>query len=132
MKKVQEHIDEKLKDGSEFKERYNLILQKVEVAKKIIGYRIKHNLTQRQLADELGVTQQYISKIEEGNFSTLDAVGHILFKMGYRLRLKVESNKAIPKLSYTPKECEKIERIVAEKGKIYKSAKKAKKHIRAL
>jgi len=132
MREVQKHINDKLKNDPEFKERYNLILQKVEVAKKIIDYRIKHNLTQKQLAHELGVTQQYISKIEEGIFSTLDAVDHILFQMGYRLILKVEPNKVIPESSYTPKELQKIERIVAEKGKVYKSAKRAKKHIEKL
>ncbi|MBU3911290.1 MAG: helix-turn-helix domain-containing protein [Candidatus Omnitrophica bacterium] len=132
MKKVQEHINEKLKNDPGFKERHSLMLQKLEVGKQIIGYRIKHNLTQKQLADELGITQQYISKIEEGNFSTLDAVGHVLFQMGYRLILKVEPNKAIPESAYTSTEWGKIEKIVAEKGKTYKTAKRAKKHIQSL
>lgn len=88
--KVKEHIAEKLKKDPGFKERYNLILQKAEIAKKIIGYRIKHNLTQAELADELGVSQQYISKIEEGHFSTLDMVENVLSHIGYRLKLKVE------------------------------------------
>ena len=90
MKKVEEHINEKLKNDPEFKERYSLILQKAEIAKKIIDYRIKHNLSQAQLADELGISQQYISKIEEGHFSTLEMVEHILSHIGYRLKLKVE------------------------------------------
>ena len=33
---------------------------------------------------------------------------------------------------YTPEEWVKIEKLVSAKGKIYKSAKKAKKHIEAL
>lgn len=33
---------------------------------------------------------------------------------------------------YTPEEWEKIERLASEKGKIYKSAHDAKKHIEAL
>jgi len=88
--RVKEHIVEKLKKDPGFKERYDLILQKAEIAKKIIGYRIKHNLTQAELADELGVSQQYISKIEEGHFSTLDMVENVLSHIGYRLKLKVE------------------------------------------
>lgn len=88
--RVKEHIIEKLKKDPGFKERYDLILQKAEIAKKIIGYRIKHNLTQAELADELGVSQQYISKIEEGHFSTLDMVENVLSHIGYRLKLKVE------------------------------------------
>ncbi|MBC8474086.1 MAG: helix-turn-helix domain-containing protein [Candidatus Omnitrophica bacterium] len=128
MKKIQNHINEKLKKDPEFNERYNLILQKLEIAKKIIEYRIKHNLTQKELADELNASQQYISKIEEGAFSTLDAVDHILFKIGYRLILKVEEGKDV----YTHKEWKKIEKIVAEKGRVYKSRKKTKKHIKNL
>ena len=88
--KVKEHIAEKLKKDPGFKDRYDLILQKAEIAKKIIDYRIKHNLTQSQLAEELEVSQQYISRIEEGQFSTLDMVENILSHIGYRLRLKVE------------------------------------------
>ncbi len=132
MREVQEYIDEKLKRDPEFRERYNLILQKLEIAKKIIDYRIKHGLTQKELADELDVTQQYISKIEEGDYSTLDSVGHILFKIGYRLVLRVESNKAKLELVYTPKEWKKIEKIIAEKGKIYRTPKRAKRHIKNL
>ena len=88
--KVKEHIVEKLKKDAGFKERYDLILQKAEIAEKIIDYRIKHNLTQAELADELGVSQQYISRIEEGHFSTLEMVEHVLSYIGYRLKLKVE------------------------------------------
>jgi len=90
MKKVKEHISEKLKKEPGFKVRYDLILQKAEIAKKIIDYRLKHNLTQAQLAEKLGVSQQYISKIEEGHFATLDMVEDILSHIGYRLKLKVE------------------------------------------
>lgn len=132
MRKVQDHFDEKLKKDPEFRERYNLILQKLEVAKKIIDYRIKRNLTQKELADELGVTQQYISKIEEGDFSTLDMADHVLCQMGYKLTLRVEPNRTKSELEYTPEEWKKIEKIVAEKGKRYKSRKRAKKHIKSL
>lgn len=40
--------------------------------------------------------------------------------------------KVMPKSPYTSKEWGKIEKIVAEKGKIYKTAKEAKKHIESL
>jgi AbrB family looped-hinge helix DNA binding protein len=38
----------------------------------------------------------------------------------------------IEKSVYTPKEWRKIEKLVAEKGKIYKTSSAAKKHIRSL
>ena len=40
--------------------------------------------------------------------------------------------KVIAESPYTPQEWAKIEKLASSKGKIYKSAKQAKKHIRAL
>ena len=89
MRKVDDYIKEKLKKNPDFKARYDLLMEKVVVVKKIIAYRIRHKLSQEQLAKELGVTQQYISKIEEGEFSNLDAIENILEHIGYRLKLEV-------------------------------------------
>ena len=89
MRKVDDYIKEKIKRNPDFKARYNLLMEKAAVVKKIIGYRIRHKLSQEQLAEEIGVTQQYISKIEEGEFSNLDAIENILEHIGYRLRLEV-------------------------------------------
>jgi len=89
MRKVDDYIKEKLKRNPDFKARYDLIKEKVAVVKKIIEYRIRHNLSQERLAREIGVTQQYISKIEEGEFSNLDAIEGILEHIGYRLKLEV-------------------------------------------
>lgn len=87
--KVREHINEKLEKDPEFKARYDLIKQKVEITKIIIDYRNKHDLTQTQLGKELGVTQQYISKIEEGEFSNLETVENLLHHIGFHLKLVV-------------------------------------------
>ena len=89
MRKVDDYIKEKIKRNPDFKARYDLLMEKVAVVKKIIAYRIRHKLSQEQLAEEIGVTQQYISKIEEGEFSNLDAIENILEHIGYRLRLEV-------------------------------------------
>jgi len=89
MRKVDDYIKEKIKKNPDFKIRYDLLMEKTAVVKKIIGYRIRHKLSQEQLAEEIGVTQQYISKIEEGEFSNLDAIENILEHIGYRLRLEV-------------------------------------------
>jgi len=40
--------------------------------------------------------------------------------------------KVIAESPYTAREWEKIERIVAEKGKVYKTSKKAKRYIKGL
>lgn len=89
MRKVDDYIKEKIKRNPDFKARYDLLMEKAVVVKKIIAYRIRHKVSQEQLAQELGVTQQYISKIEEGEFSNLDSIEEILGHIGYRLKLEV-------------------------------------------
>ena len=63
--KVSDHLKEKIKDPY-FKELYELEAQKYAIVEKIVEYRIKHKMTQGQLAEKVGVTQQQISKIENG------------------------------------------------------------------
>ena len=89
MRKVDDYIKEKMKKDPDFKARYDLLKEKAAVVKEIIKYRIQHKLSQAQLAKEIGVTQQYISKIEEGEFSNLDTIENVLHHIGYRLKLEV-------------------------------------------
>ncbi len=89
MRKVDDYIKEKMKRNPDFKAHYDLLMEKTAVVKKIIEYRLRHKLSQAQLAKELGVTQQYISKIEEGEFFNLDTIENILEHTGYRLKLEV-------------------------------------------
>ena len=63
--KVSDYLKEKLKDPY-FKELYELEVQKYAIISKIVEYRIKNDLTQSQLAKEVGVSQQQISKVENG------------------------------------------------------------------
>lgn len=89
MKRVDDYIREKMEKDPDFKSRYDLITQKAKVAQKIIEYRNRYSLSQTQLAKELSVTQQYISKIEEGEFSNLETVENLLYHIGYQLKLEV-------------------------------------------
>ena len=86
--KVEEHLKELLKDPH-FRELHELDQAKTEVIKKLVGYRIKHRLTQGQLARRVGVSQQQISKIENGEFSSLATVQKVLLAMGYHLAVSV-------------------------------------------
>ena len=92
---VSKHIKEMLKDPY-FKELYELDQQKLEVVKKIISYRIKHKLSQKQLAKKLGVSQQHISKIENSEFSSMETLEKVLKGIGYTVKIQVVplSNKA--------------------------------------
>ena len=85
--RVDEHLKEKLKDPY-FKELYELEVEKGKIAKLILAYRIKHNLNQEQLARKLGVTQQHISKIENGDFNNISSIEKVLLSLGYHVQIK--------------------------------------------
>jgi len=83
---VDKHLERKLKDPL-FRELYELDMQKAQIAKLLIAERSKRNLTQGQLARKLGVTQQQISKMENGNFTDLKVVQKALLTLGHSIRV---------------------------------------------
>lgn len=90
LEKVDEHLKGKLKNPY-FKELYELEEQKLKIVKLIIDYRIKNNLSQSQLADKVGVTQQHISKIENGEFSSITTLEKVLLFIGYTVKMQAIS-----------------------------------------
>jgi DNA-binding XRE family transcriptional regulator len=88
LKSVDEHLREKCKDPG-FRGMLQLEEEKAKIASLIVRYRADHHMNQVQLARKVGVTQQYISKIEEGDFSNLSTVWRILRALGYRIFLRV-------------------------------------------
>ena len=89
---VNAHLQEKLKNPY-FKELYELEQQKYDIVKKIIDYRIKKRISQSDLAKEAGVSQQHISKIENGEFSNVMTLGKVLLHIGMTVKMKaVELN----------------------------------------
>jgi len=87
LKRVEDHLREELKDPY-FRELYELEEQKMGVVKKIIEYRIKHGMNQTQLAKRVGVTQQHISKIESGEFSSVTTLEKVLLHLGYTVKIQ--------------------------------------------
>ena len=109
LQKVDEHLKEKLKDPY-FKELYELEEQKLKIVKRIIEHRIKNRLSQKQLAERVGVTQQHISKIENGEFSSMATLEKVLLFIGYTVRMQ-----AIP-LSQGIKH--RLERLIHPKRRV--------------
>ena len=79
-KEVRQYLKEKLKNPY-FKELWELEGQKLEIVKPVIEYRIKNKLT-------IGVTQQHISNIENGQFSSIGTLEKVLLHIGYTVKIK--------------------------------------------
>ena len=105
--KVEDHLKEELKDPY-FREMYEIEMQKYQIIKKIIAYRIKNKWSQRQLAEKAGVTQQHVSKIESGDFSSVMTLAKLLLFIGYTIRIQ-----AVP---LSLQKCHRIDQ--RQKGKL--------------
>ena len=92
---VDQHLQEELKDPY-FKELYELEQQKFNIVRKIIDYRIKNKLSQTDLAKQLKVTQQHISNIESGEFSSVATLEKVLLGIG--MTVKIEAVKLNPQV----------------------------------
>lgn len=88
LRKVDDHIKEMLRDDPEFRRLYEISQQKLKIVKPIVRYRIDHNLTQGQLAKKISVTQQHISKIELGDFSSMETLEKVLHYVGFTVKLE--------------------------------------------
>ena len=87
LKSVDEHFREKSKDPR-LRELFGLEKEKAKIVSLIIKYRADHHLNQSQLARKVGVSQQYISKLEEGDFSNLATIQKVLLALGYHVALQ--------------------------------------------
>jgi len=88
LRKVDDHIKEMLRDDPEFRRLYEISQKKLKIVIPIIRYRIDNNLTQGQLAKKIGVTQQHISKIELGEFSSMETLEKVLRYVGFTIKLE--------------------------------------------
>lgn len=84
---VDAHLQKKLKDPY-FRELYELEQQKYAIVRKIVDYRVRHKISQVALAAAAGVSQQHISKIENGEFSSILTLEKVLLHIGMTVRIK--------------------------------------------
>lgn len=87
---LKEWLDSELKDP-EFKKHYDAAASKWRVALEIIEARQKANLTQGELARQIGDRQQNVSRIESGEQNvTVDTLEKIAKAVGGHLVVKIE------------------------------------------
>jgi len=59
-----------------------------DISMKIFEFRVKNNLTQKQLAEKLGITQSMVSKLESGQYNpTVEQLWKISKKLGWNFKI---------------------------------------------
>lgn len=74
-------------DGGELDDEFELDDILTDISFKLIDYRIGNNLTQKQLASKLSVSQAMVSKLESGEYNP---TVELLFKISKKLEWKFE------------------------------------------
>ncbi|MGM0653056.1 MAG: helix-turn-helix transcriptional regulator [Bacillota bacterium] len=75
-------------EGSKCDELYD-IYYKISTA--IFKYRVKHDLSQKKLAQKLGVTQSMVSKLESGDYNyTIEQLWKVSQKLGFKFNVVFE------------------------------------------
>lgn len=64
---LDEFLKGQLKD-EQFRKEYRALEPEFELAKEVIALRKNRNLTQKQLAEQMGTSQPAIARLESGNY----------------------------------------------------------------
>ncbi len=68
--KYEDFLKQSLKDPK-VKREYDALQPGFELAKEVIAFRIKNNLTQKELAKLIGTSQPAIARLESGSYHNL-------------------------------------------------------------
>lgn len=82
------HLNEQLKDPEFYKE-YKALEPEYEIIKQILKARSELNLTQKELAERIGIKQSNISRLESGNYNpSLDFLKKVAQGLGKELHIE--------------------------------------------
>ena len=87
MQSFRDHLNEELKD-EEFREEFEEEKELLELALKIVKARKESGLTQQELALKTHITQQQLSKIENGVNCNLITFLKVCYTLGIKFRLE--------------------------------------------
>ncbi|MDD2215689.1 MAG: helix-turn-helix transcriptional regulator [Eubacteriales bacterium] len=81
--------------GEEAKEKDELYDIYYRISTALFDYRLKHGLSQKKLADKLGVTQAMVAKMESGDYNyTIEQLWKIANKLGFRFSIDFQERNS--------------------------------------
>ena len=86
--KEKEELKKLVLENADAKRAYEEFQARIELQQKLIQMRKSENMTQTELANATGLTQQAISRIEKGTGATVGSLIKYLIGMGYGIELK--------------------------------------------
>ncbi|MBU5256308.1 helix-turn-helix transcriptional regulator [Tissierella praeacuta] len=99
----------------EIKQEFELSNMLVDIACKIINYRLDNDMTQRDLANKLEITQAMVSKLESGEYNpSIEFLFKISKKLDWKFELTFEENHSDVSIEYN---IEKEQQILNEANK---------------
>ena len=84
-----EHLNEQMKNPN-FAREYNALGPEYEIIRQIIKARAEQNITQKELANKIGIKQSNISRLESGNYNpSLDFLQKVAEGLGKQLHIEL-------------------------------------------
>lgn len=113
--------EEQLRQDPAFRAYWERTALARAVALALIGYRLKHHLTQTQLAEKLGVRQPQVARLEMGEHTpSLEMLQRLASRLGLRFIVEVApAGEAAPANAVTlPPGMEVVEDVTADGSRV--------------
>ncbi len=113
--------EEQLRQDPDFRASWERTALARAVALAVIGYRVKHHLTQTRLAEKLGVRQPQVARLEMGEHTpSLEMLQRLARTLGLRFIVEVApAGEGAPESAVTlPPGVEVVEDVTADGSRI--------------
>lgn len=92
--KAKDLLADQLANDPEFRAEWERTAIARAVALAVLGYRVRHGLSQTQLAEQLGIRQPHVSRLELGEHNpTPEILQRLASKLGLRVVLEIAPNE---------------------------------------
>lgn len=88
MKKEEKELKKLIANDAEARKAYEEFQAKIALQKQLIQLRRAENMTQTDVANAAGISQQAVSRIEKGSGATINSLIKYLTGIGYSIELK--------------------------------------------